>query len=224
MAAARPAPLKIVASERLTPFALPPGAMWRAATARERRDYLRIASEVMRTAWISRVNSGRGAGIQSLLPRQKPRRDGASGPVLVPHGAQSRAIRDLIAGHTDREAWITWRGEIGVILAYHKMGVWTRFGPRGAVGGRTAPKFRPGMRKVVRDVTDFPREVWGDIRDAAMLRWPRPAAYRGPEVVGLIGQKAAHIDTPPPTPAPKSWTGRASEKVRGLLARLGGRR
>lgn len=131
--------------------ALPPSDEWGAASAADRKVYLRRLGELAMDRKHWELDRALDASTGEKMPaRQKPRDDGADGPVLTPHNRQSRSHRymrmSVGAGHVT----IWWSHGWGTILGYHADGVVIGAYKRDVIGLTPA-----GERKVAREALDW---------------------------------------------------------------------
>lgn len=86
--------------------------------------------------------------------RQKPREDGAAGPVLAPHNRTSRTHTRMRASMGKAHVTVWWSHGWGTILGYHADGVVIGAYKRDHIGLTPA-----GERKVYRQVDDYWRRI-----------------------------------------------------------------
>jgi hypothetical protein len=104
---------------------------WAKATPARRLAFYKRAGEIAEYELKVQLLKGLGADGEKMMARQKPRPDGAAGPVLVPHYGTSRTLRLL-----DFRAWengltLFWHGGVSktqklpwsTILGYHAKGL-----------------------------------------------------------------------------------------------------
>jgi len=91
---------------------------------------------------------------EKMPARQKPRPDGASGPVLTPHNRQSRSHRYMRHSVGKAHVTIWWSHGWGTVLGYHADGVVIGAFKRDVIGLTPA-----GVRKVDRQIQDYWRRV-----------------------------------------------------------------
>lgn len=122
---------------------------WAAAPEALRRRYLARVGELAtrRKRWEqARRLDARG---KALLPRLDPRADGANGPPLSPHRAESRTAKWLRSSVGLKAGSVTcwWSHGWGKVLGYHRAGIRSRVGLR----RRDVIGLTPAGEKKVRD-------------------------------------------------------------------------
>lgn len=116
-------------NQRLADLA-PDDPTWRNAPPALRLAFHRKAGEVAVEVKRGELSRGIGANGRRMAPRKRPRADGANGPVLLPHRADSRTVR-LLAAHSDPSGiTLFWRSghsraqrlSWGTVLGFHAAG------------------------------------------------------------------------------------------------------
>jgi hypothetical protein len=168
------------------------------ASERDRRNYWRQVAVLARDEKYRELKKGIGVDGAALLPRKYPRRDRASGRVLVPHWNDSRFVTQLRWEGTASGAVLWWRFPWGKIVGYHAVGV----------------RYRSG-RVIVRDVVGLTLEAQERVRERAAKWWegnvgkvqaaPERQFLRLPEPPpGVVYKPYEAFDTgfrkPPPRP------------------------
>lgn len=128
---------------------------WAGITDARKREALNVYAErvVARKHW--ELDRALDADTGEKMPaRQKPREDGASGPVLTPHNRQSRSHRYLRTSVGKSHVTVWWSHGWGKILGYHADGVVIGAYKRDVIGLTPA-----GERKVMRELLDWWRRV-----------------------------------------------------------------
>lgn len=183
--------------------ALPPADEWEAASAADRKAYLRRLGEIAMERKHWELDRALDANTGERMPaRQKPRDDGADGPVLTPHNRQSRSHRYMRASAGAKHVTIWWSHGWGTILGYHADGVVIGAYKRDVIGLTPA-----GERKVAREALDWWRRNHPKKKAAAKPKAPpRPPRDEAPARVPIGGRRGRTGprpigDRPGPQPA-----------------------
>lgn len=167
------------------------GPDWAGITEAQKKAALKVYAEriVARKHWeLDRALDAESG--QKMPARQKPRDDGADGPVLTPHGRQSRSHRYIRTSLGKSHVTVWWSHGWGTVLGYHADGVVIGAYKRDVIGLTPA-----GERKVARELLDW----WRRTRKSK----PKPAPKVGPAGKPPVPQRAVgRAVTPRPLPPP----------------------
>lgn len=153
---------------------------WRYATRLDRRAFWAHVARLAYEEKIKDLRAGRGVDgrpLQRVKPESRP--DGATGPALSPHRAESRFQRLLRYGATDRWANLWWGNGWSAIVRYHAF----------AMGPRSLP---------VRDVVGLTRPAQARVKAAAADYWRRHRLHLPMLNLGGNGGSPAPATAPRP--------------------------
>jgi hypothetical protein len=124
-------------SGKLAEFA----ASKRAAIMGAQSEFITDVQQIVLTQQVRERFAGKDRFGQAMPPRRRPRKDGAAGAVLSPHGGASRTLAGffvkveirpggwrLLAGYSDEHGPFPDRGPGVRTLIYHAQGIRTRTG------------------------------------------------------------------------------------------------
>ena len=170
--------------------AAPTGLAWLAAAPLAKRAYWRHLAGEMVAEKRRELHKGIGVDGQRLRPRKRPRPDGARGPVLAPHYADSRFTIKLRSRGLDDRAQVWWVRDWAPVVEGHATGEAT--GVVRDVCGLTAE----GQRRAIRRA-----RAWWDGQHpdsfATMFNVQPPPGY----VQATPTRRTTDL-APPPGPAP----------------------
>lgn len=130
---------------------LPDPVEWDRASVADRKAYLKRLGEIAMERKHWELDRALDANTGEKMPaRQKPREDGADGPVLTPHNRQSRSHRYMRMSAGSGHVTIWWSHGWGTVLGYHADGVVIGAYKRDVIGLTPA-----GERKVAREALDW---------------------------------------------------------------------
>jgi hypothetical protein len=129
---------------------------WSRATAADREAFYRRAGELAVAEKRGELSRAIGANGRRFRPRKHPRPDGANGPVLTPHGDDSRTARLLTYRAWGDGLTLFWHAGIGRshstpwgdILGYHAAGA-------GSLPRRDTRLSTRGLGKVRKEMADW---------------------------------------------------------------------
>jgi len=130
---------------------LPAADEWAAASVADRKAYLKRLGQLAMERKHWELDRALDAETGEKMPaRQRPRDDGANGPVLTPHNRQSRSHSYMRMSVGGAHVTIWWSHGWGTILGYHAIGVVIGAYKRDVIGLTPA-----GERKVAREALDW---------------------------------------------------------------------
>lgn len=129
----------------------PADPLWHVATPRERLDYWDRVGEIALEVKKAEIRRGIGKNGRKLKPvKMRYRKDGATGPPLIPHVEESRTIRLLAAHPMVNGVTLYWKSDAGKswrrILGYHAY----KHGPRSLPVRNTIGITPAGLKAIAR--------------------------------------------------------------------------